>query len=245
MTKCCNAYENKNMFEVTGTTLRPGGFILTDKAVQFCKFSARDQIMDLGSGIGATVNYLYEKYGMNTVGVDPSQKLIAMGRDKYKNINLINGKGEKLPFEDESFQGVFAECTLSLMDDLNIVIEEVYRVLENYGYFVITDVYAKNPHFADKLNTLSINSCMRGLHNLKTLREKLIRQGFEIMLLEDCSSMLKALMVKIIFSYGSMSVFWNKTSECSVNGAEFQEILKNCKPGYFIMIARKGEKGNE
>jgi len=54
--------------------------------------------------------------------------------------------------------------------------------------------------------------------------------------------MLKALMVKIIFSYGSMSVFWNKASECSINGEEFQKILKLCKPGYFIMIARKGEE---
>lgn len=245
MTKCCNAYENKKMLEITGTTLRPGGFILTDKAVQFCKFSAGDQIMDLGSGMGATVNYLYEKYGMNTVGIDPSQKLIAMGRDKYKNINLINGRGEELPFENENFHGVFAECTLSLMDDLNVVIEEVYRVLKNYGYFIITDVYAKNPHFTNKLNALSINSCIRGLHNLKTLREKLIKQGFEIMHLEDYSPMLKALMVKIIFSYGSMSVFWNKASECSVDGVEFQETLKNCKPGYFIMLARKGDKDNE
>ena len=47
------------------------------------------------------------------------------------------------------------------------------------------------------------------------------------MLLEDCSYMLKELMVKIIFSYGSMSVFWNKATECSVDGEEFHKILKS------------------
>ena len=60
--KCCNAYESKHMRNITGVTLRPGKFILTDKAVEFCKFSSKDSIMDLGSGMGDTVNYLYEKY---------------------------------------------------------------------------------------------------------------------------------------------------------------------------------------
>ena len=69
------------------------------------------------------------------------------------------------------FNGVFAECTLSLMDDLNLVIEEVSRVLKKDGWFVITDVYAKNPQFTDKLNALSVNSCMRGLHNLELLKK--------------------------------------------------------------------------
>lgn len=242
MMSCSNAYESKHMRNVTGITLRPGEFILTDKAVEFCKFSSNNSIMDLGSGMGATVNYLYEKYGINAVGIDPSQKLIDIGIDKYKNINLIKGRGEQIPFQNESFDGVFAECTMSLMSDVNLVIEEVFRVLKNEGWFIITDVYAKNPQFTDQLNELSVNSCMRGLHNLELLKKALIKQGFKIMILEDCSDMLKALMVKIIFSYGSMSVFWNKASECSINREEFQKILKLCKPGYFIMIARKGEE---
>ncbi|MBV7274045.1 class I SAM-dependent methyltransferase [Clostridium sp. PL3] len=243
--KCCNAYESKHMRDVTGITLRPGKFILTDKAVEFCKFSSEDFIMDLGSGMGATVNHLYEKHGINTVGVDPSQKLIDIGSNKYKNINLVKGRGEEIPFPGESFSGVFAECTMSLMDDVNLVIEEVFRVLKKDGWFIITDVYAKNPEFTDKLNEFTANSCMRGLHNLELLQESLIKSGFKIMLLEDCSDMLKNLMVKIIFTYGSMSVFWNKTTGCSVNGEEFHEILRMCKPGYFIMIAKKGEENLE
>jgi len=243
--KCCNAYESKHMRDVTGITLRPGKFILTDKAVQFCKFSSEDSIIDLGSGMGATVNYLYEKYGIKAVGIDPSQKLIDIGIDKYKNINLVKGRGEEIPFPNQSFHGVFSECTMSLMSDVNLVIEEVSRVLKNEGWFIITDVYAKKPQYADQLNRLSVNSCMRGLHDLEVLKKALVKQGFKIMLFEDCSDMLKELMVKIIFTYGSMSIFWNKAAECSINGEEFHKILKLCKPGYFIMVAKKGEIGCE
>lgn len=240
--KFCNVYENRHMKNITGETLRPGGFSLTDKGVKFCKFSSKDSILDLGSGMGATVNYLYERYGIKALGIDPSEKLIDIGRKKYKNINLIKGRGEELPFQNESFQGVFAECTLSLMNDLNSVVQEIFRVLKYKGWFIINDVYAKNPQFIDRLNLFSVNSCMRGLHNLKFLEKILTDNGFSVMLLEDCSQMLRALMVKTIFSYGSMGIFWNKAMECSVDGGEFEKILRSCKPGYFIIIARKGDK---
>ncbi len=243
--KCGNAYENENMQIVTGETLRPGGFVLTDKGVEFCKFSSEDPIMDVGCGMGATVNYLYKKYGIKAIGIDPSDKLIDMGKKNYEYTNFIQGKGEKIPFQNESFQGIFAECTLSIMDNLDSVIKEVFRTLKNRGYFIITDVYAKNPEFTHKLSTISINSCMRGLHDLDLLSKQLVKQGFKIMLLEDCSFMLKQLMVKIIFSYGSMSVFWNKSTECCIDGQQFEKTLKSCKPGYFIMIARKGDEDDE
>ncbi|MEY8001082.1 DVU_1556 family methyltransferase [Clostridium sp. Mt-5] len=242
--KCCNAYESEYMRNVMGETLRPGGFQLTDKAMEFCKFSQEDTLLDLGSGMGSTVNYVSEKYGIKAVGVDPSKKLIKMGKDKYKSIDLVYGTGEKIPFKDNKFKGVFAECTLSLMNDLNCVLKEVSRVLKKDGWFVINDVYAKKSEFLKELNGFPINSCMRGLHDLKSLKKSLMDNGFKILHIEDCSDMLKSLMVKIIFSHGSMSVFWNKTTRCSIDGCEFENVLRKCKPGYFILMAKRGEKFN-
>ncbi|MCL5290189.1 MAG: SAM-dependent methyltransferase, partial [Firmicutes bacterium] len=41
----------------TGGTLRPGGFTLTDKAVQYCGFKPGTTVLDLGCGTGATVEH--------------------------------------------------------------------------------------------------------------------------------------------------------------------------------------------
>ncbi|KNZ43445.1 methyltransferase type 11 [Acetobacterium bakii] len=234
------------MREVTGQTLRPGGFSLTEKAVQFCGISKGDTVLDLGCGMGATIGYLYENHGIKGVGIDPSKKLLDMGRKQFKSLDFILGTGDYLPFEEKSFNCVLAECTLSLMDDINKTINQVLKVLKDSGTFIITDVYAKNSNGIKALEDFSFNSCMRGLHDIDCLKEKLVARGFEIMLFEDCSDLLKALMVKIIFSYGSMNVFWRKTTENSdcVNGCQFQEILKACKPGYFILIAKKGNESN-
>jgi hypothetical protein len=45
--------------------------------------------------------------------------------------------------------------------------------------------------------------------------------------------------VKTIFEFGSMNAFWKKTGGACAAG--FQETLKSCKPGYYMMIARKAE----
>ena len=235
---CCNAYESESMRQTLGDTLRPGGFFLTEKGVQFCDISAEDSVLDLGCGRGATVYYLFQTHSIRAVGIDPSEKLIQEAKKQHKYADFVLGRGEALPFADGSFQCVFAECTLSLMNT-DLALRQVNRVLTDGGWFVITDVYAKNPEALGELEHFSVNSCMRGLHNLPLLQKKLEQAGFQIALSEDCSYFLKELLVKTVFLCGSMGTFWNAASGGCVDGCEFQEALKKCKPGYFILIVRK------
>jgi ubiquinone/menaquinone biosynthesis C-methylase UbiE len=241
-----NAYESASMQEITGETLRPGGFILTEQAVNFCGLHAQTRVLDLGCGMGATASYLYKNHGIKVTGIDPSDKLLKIAKKKNSFASFVVGSGEFLPFEQGSFECIIAECTLSLMHDLHVSLKEAYRVLENEGWFVITDVYAKNPEAISQLDNFSIHSCMRGIHHLPVLKGDLEKLGFEVILLEDCSQLLKELMVKIIFSHGSMSTFWSKTIEDEEPQicCDFAQNLKQCKPGYFILIAKKGDKSH-
>jgi ubiquinone/menaquinone biosynthesis C-methylase UbiE len=242
--KCFNAYESDVVKEVLGETLRPGGFSLTEAAANFCQLSENHAVLDLGCGMGATIRYLYESRNIKAVGIDPSEKLLNLAKREHTYADFVVGTGENIPFEAEKFDAVFAECTLSLMDHLDRTLEEVHRVLNQSGWFVITDVYARNPDSLANLEKFSVNSCMRGLHDLDLLKQKLEDLGFKILYLEDCSQLLKELFVKIVFSYDSMDVFWNISSADCTDGCKFQEMLKACKPGYFLMIAKKGEFDN-
>ncbi len=240
--KKINIYENPELKEVTGETLRPGGFALTEIALGFCNIKKEQKILDLGCGTGASIEYLYNHYGIVGTGIDPSEKLLKFAKEKNIEADFLWGKGEELPFEDHQFDCVLAECTLSLMSDLKKTQEEIKRVLKPKGYLIITDVYARNSKYLKELKPYHLNSCIRGLHDLALLQENLTNLGYSISLIEDHSELLKALMVKIIFKYGSMDMFWSKTGNkdefCNVS--EFQEVLKACKPGYFMIIARKG-----
>lgn len=239
--KSCNAYESKCMSDVMGRTLRPGEFKLTRMAVEFGHITSEHRILDLGCGMGATVGFLYENYKVKAVGIDPSEKLLGIAIETCPFADFVTGTGDFLPFADESFDFVLAECTLSLMNDIGKTLSEVRRVLKTGGFFVVTDVYARNPDAAKDLKNSSIVSCMRGLHDLEKLEERIEDIGFDILLSEDCSDLLKELMVKIIFQFGSMEVFWNKAAgngDCET-GTLFQQKIKQCKPGYFILIGRK------
>lgn len=242
----CNAYESTCMSDVMGQTLRPGEFQLTKKAVEFCKLTKKHEILDLGCGMGATIAYLYNHYHIHATGIDPSEKLLHIAKENCAFAEFVTGTGDHLPFSGQSFDCIIAECTLSLMDDINKTLREAYRVLKNDGWFVITDVYAKNPEKRKELAKSPLCTCMRGLHDLELLEKNIKDMGFQIDLAEDCSNLLKELMVKIIFSYGSMSVFWSKTinqRDCKT-GEVFWQELKSCKPGYFILIGRKkGDHG--
>jgi ubiquinone/menaquinone biosynthesis C-methylase UbiE len=196
-----------------GDTLRPGGFKLTDRGVQLCSLSSGDTILDLGCGRGATVNYLKKKHRIAAVGIDSSEVMIADAKEHFGDDRFFVGNAEQLPFQDESYDSVFAECTLSLMESMDSVIKQSYRVLKQNGWFVITDVYARKPEEVAKLGNYSAKSCMRGIHDLNKLRTKLEQTGFNIVYLEDFSQYLKELVVKIGFSYGSMNEFWKAATE--------------------------------
>lgn len=149
--------------------------------------------------------------------------MLELGREKYGDHNIKVGSGEELPHKDKFFDGVMAECTMSLMDDFKRTISESNRVLKDRGYFIISDIYARRPEYLDEVQKYNINSCLRGLFHIEILKEAIEESGFKIVLFEDWTDLLKQLMVKIIFKYGSMSVFWN-VATCS-NCGDFQKNL--------------------
>lgn len=238
---CCNVYEKDTIAKVLGETLRPGGYDLTEKAIEYCNLSPKNKILDLGCGLGATIGYLLEKHNINAIGIDPSEKLLNMAKERYKLSDFFLGRGENLPFPDEIFDCIFAECTLSLMEDLDSVFKEVYRVLKKDSVFVISDIYANNPEYVEVLHNMPINCSLKGMHDINKLQENLSKKGFIIEYFEDYSYFLKSLLAQIVFSFGNMESFWSEVMGSYNDVYSFQKTIKACKPGYFFMIAKKGD----
>lgn len=233
-------YESGLLRQTTGDTLRPGGFFLTDLGVKSCDFLPGAKVLDVGCGSGATVERLVSLYHLQAIGLDPSQVLLESGRRRSPNLILIQGLGEDLPLSDNCMDGVFAECTLSVMDFLDKVIEEIFRVLKPGGWLVINDVYARNPDGLKPLQELDLNSCLRRAMPKEQINTMLIGQGFKIVDWTDHTNLLTQLMVNIIMTHGSMTEFWLKSSSCSVDPRLAQAAIKQAKMGYFQLIAQKG-----
>ena len=243
--KIFKMYESDLLSQATGDTLRPGGFFLTDLGVKSCDFLPDARVLDVGCGCGATVERLVSLYQLQAIGLDPSELLLESGRRKNSDLNLIRGQGEDLPFPAENMDGVFAECALSVMEDLDQVLKEIFRVLKPSGWLVINDVYARNPDGLLGLQELKLESCIRRALPKERLVNKLVEQGFKIVDWTDHTNLLTQLTVDLIMAHGSMIQFWLKTTACSCSGAEsaetslVQTVLKQAKMGYFQLIAQK------
>lgn len=246
-------YESGLLRRSTGDTLRPGGFYLTDLGVKSCCFPSGARVLDVGCGSGATVERLVSLHGLQAIGIDPSEYLLERGMKKTPGLNLIGGWGENLPFSDQSMDGVFAECTLSVMEDLDQVLREIQRVLKPAGWLVVSDVYVRNPDGLRNLQELKLDSCLRRALPKEVLINKLSCQGFRIVDWRDHTNLLTQLTVDLIMTHGSMSNFWLKTSACScscsgpdsgsVDITLLQKALTQAKMGYFQLIAHKNDTG--
>lgn len=243
--KICKIYEGSAVRQVTGDSIRPGGFTLTDRAINLCELPPGSRILDVGCGTGATVEYLITKYKLNAVGIDPSDILLEKGRKRRPDIPIFQAAGECLPFSQDEMDCIFAECSLSLMIGVDLALAEIYRVLKNNGLLVITDIYAREQEAVHQLRRLPVDSCVTGAMSREELFKRVEDAGFNITLWEDHSDLLKALTARLIMTHGSLENFWQSTSPLEIDALKIKQIIAKARPGYFLLIAAKQERGEQ
>jgi arsenite methyltransferase len=237
-------YESPELREVTGPTLRPGGFTLTDRATDICNLSPGAAVLDIGCGLGATVNRLKTNYGFNAFGLDVSISLLREGRSISSSAALIAGLAERLPVREKILDAVFCECVLSLLDDPARSLAQFAQVLRPWGWLVIADIYARRPEGASNLKRLALKSCLQGARPRREIMGLVEAAGFEAHLWEDHSDLLKQLAGRLVFAYGSMREFWAAFAP-NCNAPELACGLEQARPGYYLMAARKKPKAQD
>ncbi|MGA7282345.1 MAG: class I SAM-dependent methyltransferase [Acidimicrobiia bacterium] len=104
-------------------------------------------VLDLGSGTGVT-----DFKGRDTVDLDPVPEMLALS-DVDKR---VVGVGEHLPFDDESFDGVFSAFVFRNLTSIDQTLEEIRRVLKPGSVTTIIDL--SRPR----------NPILRSLHRIST-----------------------------------------------------------------------------
>ena len=89
------------------------------------------KLLDVGCGIGLFMNKFAEAGAIPT-GVEPDEKKVKLANDERVKLS----SGEKLPFADETFDIVFMHEVLEHVDDDQLTINEIFRVLKKEGVFI-------------------------------------------------------------------------------------------------------------
>jgi ubiquinone/menaquinone biosynthesis C-methylase UbiE len=215
-------YEAGPLRDMTGPAIRPGGTLLTGRAVRFCCFSPGDEILDVGCGAGATVEYLRGRHRLNAVGVDPSRRLLEEAWARNLDLPLGLGRAEAVPAVDATKDGIVCECVLSLLNDPALALAEFRRVLRPGGRLILSDLYER---------TAAGDNRKYGLLSRTRLEELLFANGFTLQLWEDHSRLLRELAAGLLMSHGTLEGFWRCADNSGCRAGE--------RPGYYLLVARK------
>ncbi|NLT13072.1 MAG: class I SAM-dependent methyltransferase [Clostridiales bacterium] len=225
-------YETDLLLRTHFGSMHPGGLRLTDRAVRLAGLTEGMRAADIGCGIGATAAFLAEQYGLSVVGLEISDKLINKALKSRPSLSLIRWDGKSLPFEENSLDAVFFECTLSLLKDARAVLVQAATALKKTGTAIISDIYAKN-HISPPPFTFD------------GLAETLAAAGYDIIVQEDHTAALRTYAAEL----------WNKhNAGLSAGGTHRASVLDtgsflgmSCQSehirlsglGYMLTIARK------
>ena len=226
-------YAHEGVQAETGVTVRPGGFVLTDRGLELCDFSSTSRILDVGCGRGASVHRIKTRWKLTATGIDPSPEMLAQRKD----IPLIQGTGEALPFADATMDGILCECVLGATPDPARILKEFFRILKPGGKAIITDIYARNPLQTNR-HPLPMTCCFNGARPLPDHVRIIEDQGFMPLHVEDHSNLLRDLAAHIVWNHGSLAGFWASMFP-SLDTSCILSRIRAIKPGLFLCIAHK------
>lgn len=125
------------------------------KAIRLLEVRKPKTILDIATG---TADFAIEAMKLNptkVVGVDISEGMLKLGRDKINKLGLQNkielktGDSESLPFSDNSFDAITVGFGVRNFENLEKGVADIYRVLNPDGMLVILE-FSKPIHFPVK-----------------------------------------------------------------------------------------------
>lgn len=104
------------------------------------------RVLDLGCGYGWHAFYAAENGAEKVLGIDLSEKMLAVAREKntFQNVRFARGAMEDVRFPDGSFDAVLSSLALHYVKDYAELVSRVYRWLAPGGAFVFS---AEHPTF--------------------------------------------------------------------------------------------------
>lgn len=123
------------------------------KVLKLVDNQSPETLLDIATGTGDLAILLSKTQASKIVGLDLSEGMLAVGKEKVKalqldhRIQMIQGDSENLPFEDNSFDAITVAFGIRNFENLEKGLSEILRVMQPNGIFVIleTSVPTKFP----------------------------------------------------------------------------------------------------
>jgi len=144
---------------------------MLDLVVEMSNVEGGESILDIGCGTGLLSLKFLEATECTINGIDSSEDMLNIWKDKIENLNLSNkvavklGDAANIEFEDSMFDIIASTVTLHHLKDKQQTINKIYNLLKPKGRFIIGDL--------DVDTSGELNDIKRLRHILDYLKEEL------------------------------------------------------------------------
>ncbi len=138
-----------------------------DLAYGFYAKDSIDKIVDVACGTGDMMDFWKKRSEVNgiavgeIVGVDPSQGMVAVAREKFPKFNYHKAKATEIPLQDESAEILSITYGIRNVVEREAALKEFNRVLKQGGLVVILEFMKnENPSFLGKIRDFYMNKIL-------------------------------------------------------------------------------------
>lgn len=107
----------------------------------------KGRILDIGMGGCGCMSFFLAKRGFDVIGIDRSPRAIHVsrkdaGKEKFKgSFEARLANAENLPFPDNEFDAIFSYHSMHHMDNVQKIIDEMFRVCKKRRLILISDLH--------------------------------------------------------------------------------------------------------
>jgi arsenite methyltransferase len=219
---------------ITGPCIRPGGPVLTRRALEICNLPPGSRVVDVGCGAGGTLECLERTGIYYPVGLDRSEALLREAGSGPASGGLVRGRAEALPFKACLLDAIFCECVLSILGDKIAPLQEFARVLREGGFLIISDVFTRSAPGQGRPEPESQRIVgIEGLLAKEDLIGYLTGLGFSLVLWEEHERLLKEFAARMILAGEGLPDLWGCRQGIGGKKVEGAAI------SYLLLVARK------
>lgn len=147
-----------------------------DDLIREADIDAGDSVLDVGCGTGTILSFIASKTVIKGYGLDISERMLDIAREKNPDFEFVSGDCTALPYEDGSMDVVMACMAYHHFSDQERFRSEAHRVLKPGGWLYICD-----PRFPWIVRTI-LNACFKeaGFHTADRNASDFASSGFEV-----------------------------------------------------------------
>jgi Methylase involved in ubiquinone/menaquinone biosynthesis len=157
------------------------------RMLELCNVKDGDNVLDVGCGNGKLIYEISRMAQIKAYGIDISPNMIKECKKQYQNIEFAVTSGERLPFDDDSFDILTICCVLHHLHDPQKFFAEAKRVLVKGGILLVGE--PQFPFIIRKLTDWIVSPLLKAgdnkLFSHKRLVEFFAANEFQIIEIEN------------------------------------------------------------